>query len=156
MSKSKSYTVNEATKVLERYCIYQDRCHKEVLQKLKNLHMIDVAQEVIILHLLRHDFLNEERFAKSYARGKFRINKWGKNRIVRELKWRNISAYNIKSALNEINMEDYLETIDVLAKKKKLLIKGDNSFILRKKVFNYLYSKGFETSLINETLDALQ
>ncbi len=156
MSKVKSYTVNEATKLLERYCIYQDRCHKEVLLKLKNLQMIDVAKEVIILHLLKHDFLNEERFAKSYVRGKFRINKWGKNKIVKELKWRGISTYNINTGLKEIDINDYMDTIVKLANKKRLSIKGENGFIIRKKIFNYLYNKGFETSLINETLNVLK
>ena len=89
--KTKGYTVQEATKKIESYCAYQDRCHKEVVSKLKEMGMIPLAVDTIIAQLIEDRFLNEERFAKSFARGKFNIKKWGKNRIVRELKFRNIS-----------------------------------------------------------------
>ena len=68
MKKEKSYSVDEATKLLENYCAYQERCHKEVAQKLYDLRMIPQAKEKILLHLMEHNFLNEERFAKSFAR----------------------------------------------------------------------------------------
>ena len=100
MSKS-IFTVDEMKRKLEQYCIYQDRCHKEVAQKMNSFQLIPEAKEVILLHLLQHNFLNEERFSKSFARGKFRIKKWGKQRIVRELKYREISTYNIKLLQNK-------------------------------------------------------
>ena len=84
--------VEEAKRATEKYCAYQERCHKEVEQKLYDLNMIPEARDLIIVHLIEHNFLNEERFSKSYARGKFRIKKWGKQRITRELKFRNISS----------------------------------------------------------------
>ncbi len=80
------HTVDEALTNLENYCVYRERCHKEVEQKLNELRMIPEAKEKIILHLIEHDFLNEERYAKAFARGKFRIKKWGRQRIFRELK----------------------------------------------------------------------
>ena len=67
----KSYTVNEATKKLERYCMYQERCHLEVITKLQTIGMIPEATDLIITHLIKNDFLNEERFSRSFARGKF-------------------------------------------------------------------------------------
>ena len=103
MKNNKSYTVDEAKKALEHYCSYQERCHKEVEKKLYDLKMIPAAKEIIILHLTEHNFLNEERYAKAFARGKFSIKNWGKIRIINELKYRNISQYNIKTALNEID-----------------------------------------------------
>jgi len=75
MKSEKSYTVDEATKLLENYCAYQDRCHKEVEQKLHDINMIPQAKEKILLHLLQHDFLNEERYSKAFTRGKFKIKK---------------------------------------------------------------------------------
>ena len=107
MVKKSGYTVEEATRKLEHYCAYQDRCHKEAVAKLRSMGMIPLAIDTIITHLITHRFLNEERFAKSYARGKFQIKKWGKNRIVRELKIREISRFNIKTALKEISDSDY-------------------------------------------------
>ena len=91
----KSFTVNELQSKLEHYCVYQDRCHQEIERKMNEYQMIPEAKEKILLHLMRHDFLNEERFSKSFARGKFRIKHWGKQRIIRELKIKNISSYNI-------------------------------------------------------------
>jgi len=90
----KSYTLTEATKKMESYCAYQERCHKEVRQKLYDMRMIPEATELIITGLIEENYLNEERFATSFARGKFRIKKWGKNRITQELKQRNISKFN--------------------------------------------------------------
>ena len=75
---NKVFTVDEILRKLEQYCVYQDRCHKEVEQKMREFNLIPEAKEYILLSLLKHDFLNEERFAKSFARGKFRIKKWGK------------------------------------------------------------------------------
>jgi regulatory protein len=109
--------------------------------------MIPQAQEQIILHLLQHNFLNEERFAKAFVRGKFSIKKWGKLKILRELKFRNISPYNIKTALKEIDEETYLETLHKIADKKLILIKEINPYKKRNKLSNYLISKGFESNL---------
>jgi regulatory protein len=148
MKSEKSYTVDEATKLLENYCAYQDRCHKEVEQKLHDINMIPQAKEKILLHLLQHDFLNEERYSKAFTRGKFKIKKWGKIKITNELKFRNISAYNIKNALLEINDDAYLKTLQQLAKKKLPLIKASNSFIKRNKLSTYLISKGYESNLV--------
>ena len=99
-------TRNEAQIKLEYYCSYQERCHQEVVQKLYDLGMKSNEADAIVVHLLQNNFLNEERFARSFARGKFRIKQWGKIRIVNELKQRQISAANIKCGLTEISDED--------------------------------------------------
>ncbi|MDX1829484.1 MAG: regulatory protein RecX [Lutibacter sp.] len=148
MKRNKTYTVDEATKVLEKYCAYQERCHQEVENKLYDLKMISEAKEQIILHLLQHNFLNEERFAKAFVRGKFSIKKWGRNKIIKELKSKQISAYNIKTALKEIDEEIYLETLHKVAEKKLALIKEANIYKKRNKLSNFLISKGFESNLV--------
>ena len=78
MKTHKTYTVEEARSRLEHYCAYQERCHKEVQQKLRDMKMIPEAVDLIVLHLLQHNFLNETRFAQAFARGKFNHKKWGK------------------------------------------------------------------------------
>ena len=98
-------SLNEVKKKLEHYCAYQERCHKEVKQKLRELGVQKNAKDVIITKLIETDYLNETRFAKSFVRGKFRIKNWGKIRIIRELKIREISDWNIKNALKEISDE---------------------------------------------------
>ena len=151
----KSFTVDELQSKMEHYCVYQDRCHQEIERKMKEYQMIPEAKEKILLHLMRHDFLNEERFSKSFARGKFRIKHWGKQRIIRELKIKNISSYNIKTALKEIDEELYVETIEKIAASKKITIKESNLFKKKKKIYDYLYRKGYESSLILETIQKL-
>lgn len=155
MKNEKSYTVAEATKLMENFCAYQERCHKEVDQKLYDLNMIPEAKEKILLHLLQHNFLNEERFSKAFARGKFSIKNWGRIKIVNELKFRNISPYNIKTALKEIDEVDYLKTLQKVAEKKWALIKEPNAYKKRSKLITYLNSKGFETEFIYEVMNSL-
>ncbi|CAM1359682.1 Regulatory protein RecX [Tenacibaculum litoreum] len=149
------FTVEEIKRKIEQYCVYQDRCHKEVEKKLKDYSLIPEAREHILLHLLEHNFLNEERFAKSFARGKFRIKKWGKDRIVRELKFRDISAYNIKSALKEIDEEAYIKTLYELVEKKNASVSETNHFKRKKKIADYLLYRGFESNLIYEALKTI-
>ena len=132
--KTESFTLDEAKKKIENYCAYQDRCHKEVANKLREMGMIPRAIDQIIGHLIQENFLNEERFAKSYARGKFNIKKWGKKRIVNELKMRDISKYNITSALKEIDENEYLNTLNLLAEKKLKAIREKNIQKRRKKL----------------------
>ena len=152
-NKKLTYTVEEAKRKLERYCVYQDRCHREVEQKLYEMRMITEACEVIILHLMEHDFLNEERFSKSFARGKFRIKQWGKHRIIRELKQKSISKYNIETALKEIDTDEYFTTLHQLTQKKWETIPEKDIYKKRKKVIDFLMRKGFESNLIYEEIN---
>ena len=153
--KIDTYTLKEATKKLEGYCAYQERCHKEVVQKLKGMNMIPEAIDEIVTQLIRENYLNEERFAQSYARGKFNIKKWGKRRITNELKFRGISKYNIKTALKEIEDDAYLSTLDSLSRKRLQAIKETNTQKRRKKLADYLLYRGWESHLVYEKLREL-
>ena len=146
--KKITYTVEEAKKKMEGYCSYQERCHQDVEGKLNEMNIINKAKEVIILHLLEHDFLNEERFSRTFARGKFRIKKWGKQRITHELKGKNISAYNIYAALKEIDDIEYYRTFDKLAEKRLLELNETDIYKKRKKLANYLLYRGWESDLV--------
>ncbi len=150
MHSKKTYTVQEATKKLEHYCAYQERCHQEVRQKLKAMHMIPQAIDIIIVHLLEHNFLNEERFAKTYVSGKFRIKAWGRRRLTLELKKRDIGKVNINQALAEIGNAEYIEVFNELAEKKANSIKETNIYKKRKKLIDYLLYRGWESHLVYE------
>ena len=156
MNNVKTYTLEEAKGRMERYCAYQERCHKEVETKLKEMRMIPEACDQIIFHLLQHNFLNETRFSQAFARGKFRTKKWGKNRIVRELKMRHISKYNITLALKEIPDKEYFQTFDELATKRFLqLTTEENLQKKRKKLADYLLYRGWESHLVYEKIQEL-
>ncbi len=153
--KTNSYTLTEATKKLERYCAYQERCHKDVTIKLRGMRMIPEVIDQIITHLIQENYLNEERFAQSFARGKFNIKKWGRNRIVNELKQRDISSYNIKSALAEIDDAHYMETLDALAKKRLEAIKETDKQKRKRKLADYLLYRGWESHLVYDKISEL-
>ena len=149
----KLFSVEEVKKKLEYYCTYQDRCHQEVENKIKEYRLIPEAREMILLHLMQHNFLNEERFAKSFARGKFRIKNFGKQRIVQELKFRNISSYTIKTALKEIDEEEYLKTIYRITENRNNTISESDIYKRKKKLIEFLMRKGFENELIYKTVN---
>ena len=155
MYLSKTYTVDEARKKLEHYCAYQERCHKEVTQKLYDLKMIPEARDLIIVHLLQHNFLNEERFAKAFVRGKFRIKKWGRQRLKLELKRKDINKTIISIALKEIEDGDYIDTFNTLAEKKVESIRESNLQKKRKKLADYLFYRGWESHLVYDKIREL-
>lgn len=147
-SSQKSYTLEQATLAAEHFCAYQERCHKEVTTKLKQMGMIQDAIDQIISHLLQHNFLNETRFAKVFAGGKFRIKKWGKVRIVRELKMRGLNKRTINIGLAEIPDVDYMETFNTLSRKRNDQLTESNIYKRRKKLADYLLYRGWESHLV--------
>ncbi|WP_372974889.1 regulatory protein RecX [Muriicola sp.] len=140
---------------MERYCTYQDRCHQEVLRKLREMRMIPEAIDKIMGHLIAHGFLNEERFARSFVRGKFRIKKWGRVRITRELKNRDISPYIIRMAFEELDDREYSDTLRDLARKRLSQLEGIHPRLQKKKLYDYLLYRGWESSRIYDQLDEL-
>jgi regulatory protein len=155
-NKKSTYTLEEAKRKMEKYCIYQDRCHQEIEKKLREMGMIKQASEVIQLHLMEHDFVNEERFARSFARGKFKIKKWGKKRIVNELKKREVSNYNIEAGLSEIDPIEYENTLDETGRRRFENVRETNTLKKRKKVADFLLRKGFESHKVYELVMALE
>lgn len=148
-SKQVFYSVEEAVAKMERYCAYQERCHKEVRQKLRELRMIPDAIDFIIAHLIEQNFLSEERFAKSFARGKFHQKKWGRVRITRELRLRGVSLYLIRAALEEIEPE-YMRTFRLLSKAKYRSITETNRYKAQQKFVNFMLYRGWEPHLVYE------
>ena len=155
MKTVKTYTLEEAKRTLENYCAYQERCHKEVIQKLRDMRMIPEALDLVVVHLLEHDFLNETRFSKSYVRGKFRVKKWGRKRLEMELKKREISKFNIQEAFKEISDTDYLEAFHALAEKKVQTLIETDKWKKRKKLTNYLLYRGWESHLVYDKVAEL-
>ncbi len=117
--------------------------------------MIPEAVDQIMAHLILEGYLNEERFAKSFARGKFAIKKWGRNRIINELRQRNISKHNIQTALQEINEEDYQRTLDTLARKRVNQLTGRSLPEKRRKLADYLFYRGWESHLVYDKIEDL-
>ncbi len=136
---------------MQKYCGYQDRCHHEVRYKLVNIGIYGDDLEDIIASLVNDKYLDEERFVKAYTQGKFRNNKWGMTRIVQGLKAKRIGDYLIQKAKAEIDPKEYeVQLVELLKKKEASLSnKTRNPY---QSLFNYAYSKGYESGLISEVL----
>lgn len=151
--KKKTYTPTQAFLKAQLFCSYQERCQQEVRDKLYDWGLFPDAVENILAQLITENFLNEERFAKAYAGGKFRIKKWGRIKIKLELKKRHISDYCIRKALQEIDETVYAQTLKTLIEKKTKETKDKNPLVKNAKVARYVASRGFEQDLIWDTIN---
>ncbi|MBC7382143.1 MAG: regulatory protein RecX [Bacteroidia bacterium] len=154
MEKKKYISEKDALIKVAGYCAYQERCHKEVREKLSELGVFGLEADEMLLRLIQDNYVNEERFAKSYAGGKFRVKQWGKQKIKRELKLRNISDYCIRQALNEIDEDDYLCNINELIQHKYKTVKAVNDMQRKYKTAQYMLAKGYENDPVWDCLKA--
>jgi len=151
----KNWSLEDARGKLETFCAYQERCIWELRRKLFEKGIQGQSVDKILAELEASGFVDEERFARSYARGKFRIKKWGKGRISQELKLRQISSTLIQLGLSEIDGDEYFATLEREAEKKWEKTKEQDAYKKKYLVTHYLMSKGFEQDLIQEALSAL-
>ena len=149
-------TKEQAYQKAKHYCAYQERCHSEVKEKLYGFGLYKKEVEELMANLVEENYLNEERFAIQFAGGRFRIKHWGKVKIKYELRQKQVSDYCIKKALSSIDEKDYERTLLKLFNEKKKALKTEkNIFIRKRKISDYLMSKGFETDRISELLKTL-
>lgn len=138
---------------MQGWCAYQERSQQDARDKLYELGMWTEAVENIIVQLIQDNFLNEERFACSFARGKFNIKKWGRIKIKQELKQKRVGDYCLKKAMKEIDETEYIQTLKKLIETKRKLIKETNKIKLKYKLMSYALSKGYEKDLIFDVLN---
>jgi regulatory protein len=138
------------------YCAYQERTQDEVKQRLKKWNVWGEDADEIIAELISMNYLSEERFAKTYAGGKFRMKNWGRMKIKQELNRRGLSDYSIASGMKEINDEAYLSGLtDLLTKKKILLEKTEtDKFKLKQKLARFALGKGYESELVWKVVES--
>ena len=145
----KQLTKEQSLQKLRHYCGYQERCHAEVKTKLYELGIRKADHDEIIATLIEENYLNEERFAISFARGKFRMKQWGRVKIKYELKQKQVSEYCVRKALEQINEEEYKKTLQHLYEEKWNSLKGEtNRFAKLTKARDYLLQKGYEVDLV--------
>jgi regulatory protein len=156
LSSQSTTSVSEIVQKMEFYCSYQERCHADVVQKLYALTVPQNQQDEVIVHLIHHNFLNEERFAMLFSISKFHQKNWGKKRITNELKQRNISDYLIRMGLKAIPEEEYEATFTALAEKTWNAIPERNALKKRKKFCDTLLRKGWESELVYEKVKTLE
>lgn len=140
---------------MARFCAWRERCTRETEEKLIQLGASGKQVKDLLKWLSEENYLNDERFARSFAQGKFSNNHWGKHRITAELKARKIDNHYIKTAINLIEDNHYEETAVHLAKKKWNEIKTEDSFIKKQKVAAYLVGKGFEMDKVWKIIESI-
>jgi len=149
-------TYDIALEKLRKYCAYQERCHQEVRTKLLNLKIYGDDLENIISDLIKENFLNEERFARAYARGKFRMKKWGRNKIKQELQKRRVSAYCIKKGMAEIDEQEYKSTLKEVLLKQMEKNSSMKRYLALDKSIKYAHSRGYEFEAIYKLVKELK
>ncbi len=149
----KKLTPGQAVARIRKYCAYQERAQQEVRDKLYSFGLFSKEVEAIIADLIEEGFINEERFALAYARGKFRIKKWGKIKISAALKARKISVYCIREALDSIDHTEYTNTLDELIQKRFKKIKEPNALLKNNLVAKHVISMGYEPRLVWEMMN---
>jgi len=156
MNLKQSFTPQKALEKIKQFCAYQERCHTEVKEKLYAFGLFKMDVEIILTTLIEEDYLNEERFARAFARGKFRIKQWGRIKIKYELKQKGLSSYCVMLAIKEIDEVDYLLTLKTLAIKKWDSLKGEQYLNRQSKAVAYLLQRGFEQNLIMNILKEIK
>jgi regulatory protein len=149
-------SMEQALQKARHYCAYQERSHAEVRQKLYAFGLRKAEVEEIMAQLIGEDLLNESRFAIQFAGGKFRIKKWGKIKITYELKLKQVSPYNLRLALAEIEPEEYEKVLENLALAKWKSLRGVPHFSRQARTLQYLRQKGFEPGLAQTAVKRLQ
>lgn len=157
MAFRKQLTKEQALQKARHYCGYQERSHAEVKEKLYSFGLRRQEVDETLSRLIEDDYLNEERFARQFAGGHFRLKRWGRVKITHELKQRQVSEYCIRKALKEIEEPDYLKTLGKLAAAKWQTLKSEkNQFTKMRKTQDYLLQKGYESGLIKEAIGKLR
>lgn len=156
MNNSSDLTVSQILQKMEYFCVYQERCHTEVQEKLRSFFLTTIEKDEIIVKLIENNYLNEERFASIFSISKFHQKKWGKIRIKNELKARKISDFLITKAIKEIDAEEYFTTFQIISEKFWETILEKNALKKRKKFCDYFLRKGWESEMIYEKVKELQ
>lgn len=153
-----SYTEYERAKtVLQAFCAYQDRCHQDARERLAELGVFGERAEQIIVDLIQDKFLDEERFARSFARGRFKMKKWGWQKIRLALKQKKISDYCLKKARTEIDDDEYWQVLcNELERRNEIEQKATHPYLRRRKLADYMFKRGFESKLIWAAMDELE
>lgn len=137
-----------------RYCSIQERSQQQVREKLSDYDVYGEEAEEIIADLISLDFINEERFARAYVRGKFRMKKWGRNKIMQGLSRHRISDYCVKKGFEEIDPDEYEQAMKAVFEKYSTSVSEKNEWIRKNKISRYLISRGFEPSEVYELVNA--
>ena len=140
---------------MAKYCAYQERCVKDVRDKLKTYDIPQEDRDKVLEYLLDNRFANDERFAMSFVRGKVNQSGWGLNKIRFHLMQKGIAKEIIDEALRQTDEEVYRQRLIDILKVKAKTVKAENDFERKRKLAAYAMQKGFEAGLVWEVMKVL-
>lgn len=149
-------TPSQAWEKIKYYCAYQERSHQETKDKLYRFGLAGSDVDALLARLIEEGYLNEERYARQFVGGKFRMKKWGKIKIQSELKHKRVSAYNIKIAMREIEEDNYQRVLENLTIEKWESLKSEQYLARQAKTLRYMAQKGYETNLVSAAIQKLR
>ena len=152
MINERTYSTKLAIERIKDYCSIEDKCQLDIIKKMEEWGILKISQDHILEILIKEKYLDEERYSRSYCRGKFRMKKWGKIKIIHALRKKKISKVSITKGLEEINDSEYKIELEKQYQKKKKTTREKNHFIKQKKIATYLISKGYESNLVWDKL----
>ena len=141
---------------MQKICSVQDRCSSEIRTRLIEHGVYGDELEQVLAELMVDDFLNEERYARAYVSGKFKIKRWGKIKIRQGLKFRRISEYSINKGMKEIDYDDYLSTITTLLERKNANLRAKDKWDRLRKLTSFAQQKGYEYDIIKEAINGIE
>lgn len=153
---NKRLTPSQAWEKIKYYCAYQERGHQETKDKLYRFGLGSSDVDELLARLIEEGYLNEERFARQFAGGKFRIKKWGRIKIQNELKLKHVSPFNIKISMQEIDEEEYQAILEKLVTEKWESLKREQYLVRQMKTLRYMVQKGFETNLVSAAIQKIR
>ncbi len=154
--KKQQFSIEEITEKIKYYCKYQERCCSEVKEKLYSFNISKAEVEDVLNEMIRQGYVDDKRFAVAFARGKFKLKKWGKQKIKNALKQKYISDECISQALNAIDKNEYKNVFYSLADKKlNSLTIVKSIYTKKRKVSDYLLQKGFDQQLVYEYVHSI-
>lgn len=148
----KPLTPDQVLDKMAKYCAYQERCVKDVTDKLRSFDITQEAKDTIMAYLLDNRFVDNERFTRSFVRGKVNQSGWGVNKIRFHLMQKGIDKDMIEEALGQTDEEVYRQRLIDILKAKSKTVKAENDFEKKRKLAAYAMQKGFEGSLVWEVL----
>lgn len=145
---AKPLTPDQVLDKMAKYCAYQERCVKDVRDKLKTFEIPEKEKTKILDYLIDNRFVNDERFAKAFVRGKVNQSGWGLNKIRFHLMQKGIDKEIIAEALGQTDEEVYRQRLIDILKTKSKTVKAVNDYEKKRKLAAYAMQKGFEGSLV--------
>ena len=152
---TKPLTSDQVLGKITKYCVYQERCVKEVKDKLKTYDIAQEERDKILDYLLDNRFVNDERFVECFVRSKINQNGWGINKIRYHLIQKGIEKKLIEEALNQTQDDAYRQHLIDILKTKAKTVKASSDFEKKRKLAAYAMQKGFEGNLVWEVLKEL-